>query len=109
MAEEENWEKSTESGFYYNDSLSTEGFIHCSLAEDFEETANLHYKNKNNLLVLCINGEKVKPEIKMEMALKRGKLFPHIYGPINVDAVESVLALKMDENGLFILPKNLML
>ncbi|MDQ3191223.1 MAG: DUF952 domain-containing protein [Bacteroidota bacterium] len=94
------------SGVYNTESLKTEGFIHCSSPEDFEETANLHYKNEKNILVLSIDASKVEPEIKMEMAVKRGKIFPHIYGPLNTSAIENIIVVSIDKNGKFSLPKN---
>ena len=106
IAIKNNWEKAQETGLYYTDSIKAEGFIHCSGPEDFVETANLHYKNQIGLVALCIDSSKVKSELKMEFAPKRGKLFPHIYGPLNIDAVEFALDLMPDKNGWFTFPES---
>ncbi len=38
---------------------------------------------------------------------RRAMRFPHIYGPINLDAVIQVLDFEPDENGDFTLPTSL--
>jgi len=79
-------------------SLETEGFIHCSYAEQVAASANRFYAAADELLVLCIDPEKLGSPLKAEPA-GSGELFPHVYGPINRDAVTSVRALARDAAG----------
>jgi len=57
-----------------------------------------------NLLLLCIDAEKVKAKIVYEDTANTGMLFPHIYGPLNLDSVFRVMALKPSMDGTFDLP-----
>lgn len=74
-------------GEYTPASLEKEGFIHCSTPEQVVDVANALYKGRNDLLLLQIDEKLVKPEIVYEDLYETGKLYPHIYGPLNMDAV----------------------
>jgi uncharacterized protein (DUF952 family) len=84
------WAEAKEKGELTAPSLLTEGFIHCSTKETLEETLNIHYKGKKEILAIYIAPDKLKAPLKYELAPKRGTRFPHIFGPINVDAVVKV-------------------
>lgn len=83
------WERAQQQGEYRGDTLDDEGFIHCSTAEQIDEVAQSFFKGRQGLVLLAIDTEKVQPEIKYEDA-GNGKLYPHIYGPLNLDAVIDV-------------------
>lgn len=85
------WENSEQE--YRSASLTTEGFIHCSLATQLEWVLSTHFKHQSDLVLLTIDPERVKAEIRYENSHGDGEHFPHIYGPLNRDAVESVKAL----------------
>lgn len=101
IAESEQWQKCLESGQYECPSLTAEGFIHCSTFEQVLATANRYYHGAQNLLLIEINTEKLSADLKYETG-KILEKFPHIYGPLNLDAVEKVRAFKPDANGEFI-------
>ena len=69
-------------------SFSHEGFIHCSQSQKILQVANRFYHEIPGLVLLWIDPQKITSEIRWEAA--DGKLFPHIYGPINLDAVIAV-------------------
>jgi uncharacterized protein (DUF952 family) len=93
------WENAKLSGVYKADSLATEGFIHCSTFAQVVKTANRFFKNQHGLVLLYIDADKVKPEIRYEGA--DNDLFPHIYGELNVDAVYKVIDFESGKDGLF--------
>jgi uncharacterized protein (DUF952 family) len=99
---QQDWGKAVEQGSYRADSLETEGFIHCSTEEQVAKTANAFYSTVPNLLLLEINQAKISAEIKWEAI--DGDTFPHIYGPINLDAVDSVETFSSSQNGKFVYP-----
>ena len=102
ITKRQQWEEAKPIGFYYSSTLETEGFIHCSTPEQIIQTANHFFVNQTNLVVLCIQVEKVQPEIRYEAV--DNKYFPHIYGPLNLDAVIQVIDFEPEENGKFKLP-----
>lgn len=83
---------------YRSASLDAEGFIHCSNADQVAWAANRFHASAPALLVLAIEADRLHSPIKDEPAGASG-VFPHIYGPINRDAVVEVIALERDDAG----------
>jgi uncharacterized protein (DUF952 family) len=94
------WQAAQVSGAYRADSLDREGFIHASLPDQVRATANRYYHGLTDLVLLEIDETLVKPEIRFEKAAI-GETFPHIYGPLNLDAVIRVLPFDPDSTGNF--------
>ena len=68
--------------------LEQEGFIHCSTREQMEDTANRFYGDLDQLVVLTIDPLLVPSPIVFEPpAPGFDVLFPHIYGPLPIAAV----------------------
>lgn len=68
--------------------LEQEGFIHCSTREQMQDTANRFYGDLDQLVVLTIDPRLVPSPIVFEPpAPGMDVLFPHIYGPLPVAAV----------------------
>ena len=80
-----------ERGLYAPDSLETEGFIHFSTNEQVDTTAKRFYFKQEDLMLLEIDPNLLKAEVKFEPA--DNELFPHLYGELNMDAVENVYEL----------------
>jgi uncharacterized protein (DUF952 family) len=95
------WSKSLEIGEYKCESLEKEGFIHFSLVNQVLETANRHYHGTKGLVLLQINPERLSTKLKFEIA-PWGESFPHLYGPLNLDAVEKAFEFAPDSNGDFV-------
>ena len=99
ICEREAWEAAQESREYRPASLEAPGFIHCSRPEQVLDVANRFYRDAPELLLLWIDPQKVKAEIRWEAA--DGDTFPHIYGPLDIEAVTVVTALIPDEDGAY--------
>jgi uncharacterized protein (DUF952 family) len=97
------WQQAKQARIYRCDSLDVEGFIHCSTPEQIVAVANRFFSGQTGLLLLCINSERVQAEIRYE-EIETGERFPHIYGALNLDAVERVLPFEPDASGNFTLP-----
>jgi uncharacterized protein (DUF952 family) len=82
------WEKNADQP-YRADSLASEGFIHCSFAEQLAWVANRFYADAEDLLLLHIDTERLTSPLREELC-DTGEIFPHIYGPLNRDAVVKV-------------------
>jgi uncharacterized protein (DUF952 family) len=101
------WKKALNLGSYQPASLQQEGFIHFSKLEQVLHTANHYYANQDGLCVLVVDTGKLVPEIRMENTSGGTELFPHLYGSLNLEAVQSVVALSHDAAGLFPMPAEL--
>lgn len=66
--------------------LEEEGFIHCSYAHQVAHVVGTYFRDVDGLLVLVIDPQRVKAEIREESAGGEER-FPHIYGPLNLEAV----------------------
>jgi uncharacterized protein (DUF952 family) len=105
IAKRSQWQQGQEAGVYRVDSLDTEGFIHCSTLIQIVRTANAFFSGESGLVLLCIDSERVQPEIRYELA--DGEQFPHIYGPLNLDAVTQVVDFEPNLDGKFELPQGI--
>ena len=85
--------------FYGEDYIDSEGFIHCSDIHTFHRVAPNFLEIDEPLVFLCIDTTKVHAEIKWEDGDNCGTAYPHIYGLLNLDSVQSILPFLKDENG----------
>lgn len=91
------WEAACQAGVYElstrGRTLAEEGFIHCSLAHQVGFVADFVYgDDPGDLVLLVIDGDRVGAPIRFEAPEPGGEEFPHIYGPLPVDAVTEVRA-----------------
>jgi len=104
ITERKQWEKAKLNGIYHSDTLGSQGFIHCSNPQQVVKVANVLFHAREGLVLLCIETDKVRCEIRYE-GITEGEKYPHIYGPLNIDAVITVLDFKPQRDGKFALPK----
>ena len=83
-----------------------DGFIHCTKGdEQLVIVANRYYRNDHRaFLVVVIDEDLVTAEIKYEPGQEDGVLYPHIYGPLNRDAIVTVLNMIRLPDGSFQFP-----
>lgn len=97
------WQAAKQLGIYKNKSLEEEGFIHCSNEDQVYKVANSLYKDEADILLLYIDEKKLASEVVYEDLYQLGEKYPHVYGPINLDAVIKVEPFLTDEKGDFYL------
>lgn len=93
------WLKAQDAGVYRAESLGSEGFIHCSRPAQALDVLNRFYQGVPDLLLLWIDPRQVDAEIRWEAV--DGDEFPHLYGPLNLDAVIAVDEVSPDANGVY--------
>jgi len=109
----EAWALARRRGSYRSDSLDGEGFIHCSTPAQTVETANRFFRGAKDLVLLCIDPARVRAELRFEPPAgvtvhdSRAELFPHLYGPLELDAVIRVVDFPPSATGEFVLPASL--
>jgi uncharacterized protein (DUF952 family) len=96
------WAEAEIQRVYQPPSLGTEGYIHLSTDKQLLISANKFYRGKTDLLVIAINEKRLDASLKYETA--DGDTYPHLYGPLNVDAVTEVVGLPMGDGGAFEVP-----
>lgn len=81
------WKTGQQKGSYEATSLKDEGFIHCSQEEQIPEVLVRYFSGKTGLVKLHIDPKKLTSRLIYEWSPSLAQTFPHIYGPINADAV----------------------
>jgi glutathione S-transferase len=88
------WQQARQLGDYRistrGQSLQQVGFIHASYAHQLERTHQCFYSDVSDLRVLVIDPDRLAAygiEVRPEAAPGSGELFPHLYGPLPLDAV----------------------
>jgi uncharacterized protein (DUF952 family) len=106
------WIAATRSGIYEAPSLASAGFIHCSTSAQVLPVARQFYTGQAGLVLLAIDPSRLTSVLKWEPAadgpvpagIPGTQRFPHIYGPVNLEAVVRVLDFEPDANGDFRAP-----
>jgi uncharacterized protein (DUF952 family) len=98
------WEAAVPSGSYCADSLETEGFIHCSTPEQIVGVANERFHGRADLVILCIDPARLDAPLVYEDCYESGQEFPHVYGPLNLNAVVAIADFPSGADGNFTLP-----
>lgn len=113
ITQAEAWAKAVEAGQYTAESLKTEGFIHCSTAAQVVGVANQLFMGQRGLVLLCVDLQRVSVDVAFETPINpetrqpeqgSSELFPHIYGPLNLEAVVEVVPFEPGGDGMFTLP-----
>jgi uncharacterized protein (DUF952 family) len=99
------WSKAVSDGEYRvstrGRSLEEQGFIHAGTASQVAPVANAIYKRGDDLVVLVIDTGRLVSELRYDDVPGWDEPFPHIYGPINIDAVVGTRPLQTGPDGRF--------
>jgi len=105
IASAADWARAQAAGEYTTSTvgrtLAEEGFIHASTAKQVAPVANMFYQGRPELVLLVLDPGRVQPEIRFEPVPGWDEPFPHIYGPLNTDAVVGTRRLAPDADGQF--------
>ena len=86
---------------YVPEAFAADGFIHCTDGrENVVATANRHCRaDPRPYLLLRIDTRRVAAEIRYEDA---ARIYPHIYGPLNRDAIMDATPMPRGDDGAFL-------
>jgi glutathione S-transferase len=108
IAYAEDWASALRDGAYTVStrglSLAEQGFIHASTAGQVAGVANAFYAGESGLVLLMIEEDKLTPPLRYEPAPGGDELFPHLYGPLNPDAVVDTVPFTSGADGRFEFP-----
>jgi len=74
-------------------SLDEEGYIHCSFRDQVQGVADRFYRGLTDVLLLTVDTSKLQVEVRTEGG------YPHIYGPLPVEAVVDVAPVACGDDG----------
>jgi len=81
------WECAIGAGSHISPSLFDEGFIHCCTPEQVEPVRQRYFSDRTDTLLLEIDPKALRSQLVYEWSTSMEQTFPHVYGPINTDAV----------------------
>ena len=90
----EEWEDAQDKGSYQPPSFQREGFIHCCTEEQLESVRARHFQGQENLVQLVINPNDLLERLQYDRDEDLQQEFPHIYGPLNIQAVTQIVFLE---------------
>lgn len=83
-------------GEYRCESLDTEGFIHCCDRNQLVGVVSRYYQDVDDVVLLLLDADKITAALIRENTVGGSELFPHIYGPINSEAVIDTVPFGMN-------------
>ncbi len=86
------WEQAQAQGVYRPLSLEQEGFIHLSRLDQIPAVQARFFAGREDLVLLKIRFSAIADRLKWEQV--DGDVYPHLYGPLPVDAVEAAEPLR---------------
>lgn len=114
IASREDWLAAQEAGSYRAASLDTQGFIHLSGIEQVRRVADAIYCGRSDLMLLVVSPGWLRAPLKFEppdpnvpARHDSGEHFPHLYGPLNLEAVINAVDFPPNADGSFDLPAGL--
>jgi uncharacterized protein (DUF952 family) len=87
------WEEAQDKGVYEPPSFQREGFIHCSTEEQLDDVMKRHFPEHENLVKLIIDPARLTQKLQYDKNEEHQQEFPHIYGPLNLEAVTQIVFL----------------
>jgi uncharacterized protein (DUF952 family)/GNAT superfamily N-acetyltransferase len=109
----QDWQRAQSARVIRPASLDTEGFTHCSELHQVVRVANRFYGDHRALVIALIDTKRLTHPAVWEapahpdgsIPLAHDEFYPHIYGPIEVDAVHSTLSLSKEPHSKFLTPE----
>jgi uncharacterized protein (DUF952 family) len=96
----ERWDAQRANTAYTPEPFESEGFIHCTDGEaNVVAVGNRYYTgDPRGMVCLVIDCELVNQEIRYE---DPERIYPHIFGPLNTNAVVDVRSVRREADGSF--------
>ena len=98
------WSRARASGEIRPDASGGGQFIHLSAPEQVHLPANRLYRSRGDMVLLHIDPARLDSEVRWEPGVAtdpESMLFPHLYGPLPVEAVIGVTAYRPGPDGTF--------
>ncbi|MGC4191899.1 MAG: DUF952 domain-containing protein [Thermomicrobiales bacterium] len=95
------WAEQKDADSYLPEAYPQDGFIHCTNGlDELVKVANMFYTaDPRPFLTLILEVDKIASEVRYD---DPNETYPHIYGPLNADAVVGELAVTRADDGTFL-------
>ncbi|XEN29590.1 DUF952 family protein [Ensifer sp. WSM1721] len=99
------WQEARRTGQFIGAPVDlADGFIHFSTRDQVAETAARHFEGQDDLLLVAVDAEALGDKLVYEPS-RGGALFPHLYAPLPLAAVQWEKPLPLGSDGLHIFPE----
>ncbi|MCB9176545.1 MAG: DUF952 domain-containing protein [Caldilineae bacterium] len=96
VAQASDWARARLEGAYRPASLALEGYVHFSTPWQVPRIADGNFPGRDDLVALVVDPERLGVELRYENCEGGVEPFPHVYGPIDLDAVIEAIPLEWD-------------
>lgn len=80
-----------------------DGYVHLSTCDQLTETVDRHFAGRDDLWTVAVDLDAHGDRLRWEPS-RGGRLFPHLYEPMRLDAVTAYGPLQRDDDGTVRLP-----
>ena len=95
----EEWRAAEAAGVFVGSAVDrADGYIHFSTAAQAPETAAKWFAGRSDLMLAAVDADALGSALRWEPS-RGGALFPHLYGPLPLDAVVWTRPLPLGEEG----------
>lgn len=99
VCKKQDWEAAKATGFYSGVSeRNNDNFIHFSEREELFESVEKYFSGCSDLILLKVRTELLGPALRWESS-RGGKIFPHLYSALPLEAVVEVQNINLDSQG----------
>lgn len=99
------WDAARAAGVYTGAPVDlADGFIHFSDRDSVVETAAKHFARQADLVLVAVDAAALGAALRWEPS-RGGRLFPHLYAPLALDAVLWVRPLPLGVDDLHVFPE----
>lgn len=98
------WDHARAAGIRRTDSLDSEGFIHLSTPQQVHLPADRLFAGRDDVVLLWLDPERLGAPVAWEPGAPtdpESMRFPHLYGPLPMQAVVSVTDYRPGPNGTY--------
>jgi uncharacterized protein (DUF952 family) len=90
LATPDEWATAQATGWVAPPSLAAEGFVHCSTAEQLDDTIARHFIGVDELILLRLHDDGLGDALRWDES-RPGEPFPHVYRAIAIGEVAEAI------------------
>jgi uncharacterized protein (DUF952 family) len=99
------WREAERQGVYRGSADDIrDGFIHFSASSQVAETAAKHFAGQTGLLLIAVDADALGAALRWERS-RNDELFPHLYGELDLGAVNGIYDMRMRSDGTHDIPE----